>query len=253
MLRHDYIEIIEELKISHPEDYNLQIAMYDKIIGEILEEAISSSSEAPLELLKTHYLNRGDTYFKNGDHQLAIEDFTKVINNPNQGYIQAYLERGSLHENQGCLDLAEADYRSVLELVEEQSRQKVEQSLQRVISLKQASELELSALQKEEDYELVVKGFTKIIDHYEMTYAIKSYIKQAYIKRALAYEHQGCLDLAEIDYNKALQFEENLTQQNDIEKALQRVKKLKFEQEQQTLDVDNQESIREQIVKDKAC
>jgi len=61
------------------------------------------------------YNNRGKSYLEKRNYDLAIIDFTKVID-MDVNYVPAYVSRGFAYESKGNFDLAKADYKKALSI-----------------------------------------------------------------------------------------------------------------------------------------
>ncbi len=79
-----------------------------------LEDAPKKALEINLESAYS-YVSRGIVYKKQGELELALDDYNKAIE-INPEYANAYLYRGYLYHNQGELELALADYNKAIEI-----------------------------------------------------------------------------------------------------------------------------------------
>jgi len=82
-------------------------------MGNSSDNTEKTSVNEPVDL--NGYNNRGKFYLEKRNYDLAITDFTKVID-MDVNYVPAYVSRGFAYESNGKIDLAKADYRKALSI-----------------------------------------------------------------------------------------------------------------------------------------
>ena len=126
------------------------------------------------------YNNRGGAYYEQDNLELAIEDFTRAIElNPDND--QAYYNRGVVHHKQGNLDQAIEDYTRAIELNPDND---------------QAYNNRGDVHQKQGNLDQAIEDHTRAIE-------LNPDNDQAYENRGEAHQLQGNNDLAEADLRTA--------------------------------------------------
>jgi tetratricopeptide (TPR) repeat protein len=154
--------------------------MSDNEINE-LGKKIKSDSQNP-----ENYLNRGIAYGKKGEYELAIKDYTKVIE-LKRDYAEAYYNRGVAYVNKGEYELAIKDYTKAIELKPNNK----EAYYNRGVCYGEKGE-----------HELAIKDCTKAIE-------LKPDYVEAYYNRGVSYGKKGEHKLAIKDYTKAIELKPN--------------------------------------------
>ncbi|MGK7892694.1 MAG: tetratricopeptide repeat protein, partial [Xenococcus sp. (in: cyanobacteria)] len=128
------------------------------------------------------YNSRGLLYDEQGKLELAEADFNKAIElNPQDN--KAYNNRGILYSSQGKLELAEANYNKAIKLYPQDAIVHYNRGL---------------LYDNQGKVELALADYTKAIE-FNPQYA------PAYDNRGIVYANQGKLELAEADFNKAIE------------------------------------------------
>lgn len=129
--------------------------------------------------------NRGGIYNRKGNYDLAIADYSQIIE-VNPGALIAYINRGRIYDRKGDYDLAIADFSQVIKI-----NQEYEYFLIRGLCYR-----------KNGDYNLALIDFTEAIKLNSKNYNI-------YIRRGLTYRLLFDYELAMKDFETALQIQPN--------------------------------------------
>ncbi len=66
------------------------------------------------------FINRGNAFYRTGDYQMAIEDYSQSLELGFTNFSGVYLNLGKSYERIGNINLAEQNYRQALELLPDQ-------------------------------------------------------------------------------------------------------------------------------------
>ena len=133
------------------------------------------------------YNNRGIDYGEKGEHDLAVEDFTKAIE-LKPDYALAYNNRGAVYRSKGEYDKAIEDCNKAIQLKSDYAEPYSNRG---------------AAYRNKADYERAIKDYDRAIK-------LKPNFVQAYYNRGLAYHEKGELDVAIKDYSKAIELNPKL-------------------------------------------
>jgi tetratricopeptide (TPR) repeat protein len=97
---------VEGAEAEYYKDYDSAIKYYTKAIRRSPDYAVSR-----------YYTDRADAYLKKGEFDMAISDYTKVIEL--EGYGNSYYRRGLAYEKKGDFELAIVDYSKALSITKD--------------------------------------------------------------------------------------------------------------------------------------
>ncbi len=150
------------------------------------DEAISDYTKA-LEIdpkFTEAYHNRGTAYGKKGRYDEAISDFTKALE-INPRFAEAYRSRGSAYDDKGQYDEAISDYNKALEMNPGDGLAYYNRGI---------------AYAHKGQYDEAISDYIKVLE-------IDPKDAWTYNNRGIAYEKKGEYDQAISDYNKALEID----------------------------------------------
>ncbi len=148
------------------------------------------------------YIERGSTFYTQGDYGKAIADFSKAIDlAPDDP--DAYINRGSAYARQMNFEEAIADYDKAIELREDDPNAYTGRGATYYLS---------------KDYEQAIEDFDKAIE-LDPDYA------GAYYNRGLAYNDNGDAEKARDDFEQARELTDDPQLKQQIERELQELEK----------------------------
>ncbi|MDR1736419.1 MAG: tetratricopeptide repeat protein [Oscillospiraceae bacterium] len=171
-------------------DRRKQLMTEDEAVENILKKEADSDKAALDERIKENpndayaYFSRGYFYSSEGEHNLAIEDYSKAIElKPDYAY--AYNNRGAAYNSLGKYDLAIEDFNKAIELKPDNAYAYNNRGVA------------YNSLGK---YDLAIEDFNKVIE-------LRSGDAKAYYNRGNAYRKSDKYDIAIADYSKAIELD----------------------------------------------
>ena len=139
-------------------------------------------------------LNRGVKYGQQGDIELALSDFSAVVEMPGATVDQrawALFNRGIVHGQKGNTELALLDYSAVVEMPNAPVEQKAWALVNRGVTYDQQGHTELA-----------LSDYSKVVEMPSLSVDLKA---RALINRGVIYDQQGHTELALSDYSKVVE------------------------------------------------
>jgi len=184
------------------------------IVRGVLKSVASKNEEKSWE-----YSRSAMEYQKNGNYEEAIVDFNKFFELNKNPYYTKYMERGDLFNISGNIDLAIADYTRVIDLGKKnvkisEDAEKAAERLGRegytaithtdLCNVAMAYNLRGDMYDKKGDRKKAIEDYNEAIFQFDNTIQAGPYGSEYYAKRGDVYAKLGHNDKLLEDYNKAI-------------------------------------------------
>jgi tetratricopeptide (TPR) repeat protein len=150
-----------------------------------------------LPISAEEFVNRGNSFAKNGDYDSAIEDYTQIIRlDPQENY--GYFLRGEAYASKGDYDSAIADYTRAISIDPNDTSSYFCRG---------------DVYAKKEDYDSAIADLTRVI-------SIDPTYPAVYNARGITHCNKGCYNSAIADYTQAIKIDPGFDFGHDICRGL---------------------------------